>query len=197
MQLLRGFALLLVLCARAFAGCEPGDIVYLRIPTSFGRAIEEVTHSKVSHCGVVARHASGHLMVVHALGKVQEEPIERYLERGKGRFAIARYPFRGAADRDRFVAAARALLGRPYDYGFAMSVDAIYCSELVYRAFADGLGLVPVPLHPLAFGAPGTEARRVMERVVHGPVPEGAPGVSPAALFFSPAFRIVENELGD
>lgn len=195
------FLLLFLLCAAPLlAGPEdylPGDIVYIRIPTAFGRAIEEVTHAPVSHVGVLARHESGRFTVVHALGKVQEEPLERYLERGKGRFAVARYPFASEDERARFIAAARALIGRPYDYAFLMNVDAIYCSELVYRAFADGLARVPVALHPLTFGAPGTEARRVMERIAHGPVPEGAPGVSPGAYFFSPAFRLVENELGE
>ena len=201
----RRFVLLAVLVVQLALGAiaradpesyAPGDLIYIKIPTSFGRAIEEVTHAPVSHVGVVAQHESGHLTVVHALGTVQEEPIERFLERGKGHFAVARYPFHAPEDRDRFVAAARALIGLPYDYEFSMTNQAMYCSELVYRAFQDGLSLIPVPLHPLTFGAPESESRRVMDRITHGHCPEGTPGISPGDYFAAPAFQLIENQLG-
>ena len=174
---------------------RPGDVIFLRIPTSFGRAIEDVTHTPVSHVGLIAQHESGHLTVVHALMKVQEEPLERFLERGRGHFAVSRYAFRSEADRDQVIAAARHLLGLPYDYEFVMTNQAIYCSELIYRAFADGLHETPVALRPLTFGAPGTESRKVFERIVHGAIPEGAAGVAPGDYYRSPAFRVIEDHL--
>lgn len=177
------------------ADYREGDLIYIKIPTSFGRAIEEVTHSPVSHVGIVARHESGALTVVHALGKVQEEPLDRFLHRSKGFWAVQRYAFESPAALARFVASARSFLGRKYDYFFVIDNEDIYCSELVYRAFRDGLNLVPVPLKGLTFGAPGSEARRVMERITQGPVPEGTAGIEPGQYFASPRFRMIEDHL--
>lgn len=174
---------------------RPGDLIFIKIPTSFGRAVEELTAADVSHVGIVAAHDSGHLTVVHALGKVQEEPLERFLERGKGHFAVSRYTFRSAEDVTAFITAARSFLGWPYDHHFLIDNQAIYCSELVYRAFLDGLGLTPVPLTPMHFGKPGTDAYRVMERITGGRIPEGEPGCSPGDYFTSSEFRPVETQL--
>ena len=177
--------------------CSPGDLVYIKLPNSFGRAIEEVTHSAVSHVGIVASDPAGQPTVIHALGTVMEEPLESYLARGHEHYAIARYPFAAPEDRDSFIAAGRALLGLPYDYDFSMTNDAIYCSELVYRAFADGLGIVPVALHPLEFGTPGTHARHVLDRLTHGHAKDGIPGVSPGDYFSASIFKLVVEHLVD
>jgi len=177
--------------------CEPGDLVYIKLPNGLGRAVEEITHSPVSHVGIVARDATGDLTVVHALDQVREEPLADYMQRGLGHFAVERFPFNHDADRESFIAAARALLGKPYDFDFAMTNDAIYCAELVYRAFMDGPGLEPIPLHPLFFGDPGTRGRHMMERITHGHVPDGVPGVTPADYFTAPGFKLVDEHLGD
>lgn len=174
---------------------EPGDLIFIKIPTGFGRAVEDITDSPASHVGIVARHESGRSTVVHALGEVREEPIECYLERGTGAHAVTRFAGLDAAGKEALVAAARHYLGWPYDREFLIDNQAIYCSELVYWAFVEGLEETPVPLKPMSFGAPGTPAYKVMERITGGRIPEGKPGVSPGHYLDSPLFEVVHDDL--
>lgn len=174
---------------------EPGDLIFIKIPTGFGRAVEDITASPASHVGVVAVHESGHRTVVHALGEVQEEPIERYLARGTGAHAVTRFRGISPEEKDWLVKAARDYLGWPYDREFLMHNQAIYCSELVWWAFQDGLGQQPVPLQPMSFGTPGSASYKIMERITGGRIPEGKPGVSPGHYLESSHFDVIHDDL--
>jgi hypothetical protein len=172
----------------------PGDLLLTGLPGIFGQAIEETTGSAAAHIGIIARAPSGHLTVINAGGRVKEEPIERVLAAGTGPYAVIRPPFATEADREVLVAAARRFLGWPYDHQFRIDNDSIYCSELVYLAFKEGLGAVPVPLRPMTFAKLTVRTREFMLRFVGGALPEGEPGISPADYLRSPAFATVHND---
>lgn len=119
-----------------------GDIVLQSLPHGeLVDAIEGVTRSPWSHCGVVVRE-HGCWWVVESIGHVRKTLLPLWIMRGRGgAFAAYRLkqtltavdaPLHRALDR---------YLGRPYDYRYAPSDNAIYCSELVYDAFRDAFGL--------------------------------------------------------
>ena len=134
-------ALAAIGCSRASpsAGYAPmeGDVVFQALPQSpLVNAIEGATRCAYSHCGLVVREASGRLAVLEAFRSVREVPIDAWIERGRGG-AITVHRFREPfAERiPEIVAAARRFAGRPYDVRYRMDDEAIYCSELLYKAF--------------------------------------------------------------
>jgi uncharacterized protein YycO len=118
-----------------------GDVVFQSLPNSpTVRAIEDATKSPYSHCGLVTNR-DGHFVVIEAYGAVHETPLADWIGRGRGR-AFAVYRFREPASTriPEIVDAARRMEGKPYDFHYAMDDDAIYCSELIFKAFKDVTG---------------------------------------------------------
>lgn len=131
-------AITLLLTPLSLAAYEPreGDIVFQSLPHNpLVDAIESVSGSSLSHCGIVVkeREAWG---VLEALGEVKVTPLGEWVARSRDRRLFA-YRFRVDAGVDiaAFIAAARSYLGRNYDFHYAFGNDEIYCSELVYLAF--------------------------------------------------------------
>ncbi len=120
---------------------EEGDIVFQSLPrVALVRTIQGATHSPYSHCGVVARE-DGEWIVIESLGKVKKTGLFRWVLQGRGgRFAVYRLkePYRQHIPR--FLAELRAFLGTPYDRKFGMDDEALYCSELVYKAYRNATG---------------------------------------------------------
>ncbi len=172
-----------------------GDLVLVALKGAAGSAISGTTGSPVSHIGLAAVHGSGRVSVVHAWGKVREDPLERFLELGTGEMAVRRVALPEVA-RAEVLAAARALLGKPYDRAYRMDNDSYYCSELVYRALADGPGRVPVALSPMDFTAGGPEAWEFWVRFFQGQVPQGLPGISPGDYYSDPDLETVRDDFG-
>jgi cell wall-associated NlpC family hydrolase len=118
-----------------------GDVVFQTSRSRQSTPIQRATHSPWSHVGIVERTAKG-TFVLEAIQPVSRTPWERWRQRGEGGRVRAMRP-RGldAAGADRVVAAAKRYLGRPYDPNFRWDDEAIYCSELVTKAFAQGAGI--------------------------------------------------------
>lgn len=143
---------LLALLALAVA-CGPasavelrdGDIVFHTSRSAQSKAIQRATDSPYSHMGIVFLHR-GEPMVLEAVATVRYTPFNLWIARGEGgRYAVRRLrdadaeltPERIAALRR----AAEAHLGRPYDLWFEWSDERIYCSELVWKAYREALGI--------------------------------------------------------
>lgn len=174
-----------------------GDLIFTALPSTAGSVISSTTASPVSHVGILVRRPEGRLTVVHAAGRVREDPIERFATYGDGRWAVSRFAFASPENRRRFVEAARKLIGLPYDRAYRLDNEAIYCSELVYRAFLDGLDSVPSAPRPMDFKAGGPEAWAFWVKFFHGDVPQGLPGVTPAQYLESPFVPVQNDFLND
>jgi hypothetical protein len=177
------------------AELQSGDLIYLALKGVAGGAISNSSGSIASHIGIVTVQADGVLRVIHAYGRVREEPLERFLAKGTGPYAVNRFPFVTSADRAAFVAGARGFLGWPYDRKYRIDNRSLYCSELVYRAFLDGNGRVPVALTPMDFESAGEEVYEFWKRFFQGDVPQGEPGISPGAYLESPTFELIVDTL--
>lgn len=118
-----------------------GDIVFQTINTSQTLAILFATHSIYSHVGIV--HMDGGTpMVIEAVGPVREISLDAWVRQGIGeRITIGRVDGLTPVQAQAVIAQAKRYLGRPYDFFFLPGEDAIYCSELVHKAFAGGAAI--------------------------------------------------------
>jgi len=169
---------------------ESGDIV-LQISTSAqSGAIRQAQGSDWTHVGIVEQAADG-TFVVEAEARVVRTPWARFRARGAGQsLLVLRARDLDGAARARVVAAARRELGKPYDLQFGWGDDALYCSELVVKAFERGAGLhlgrmVPLRELDLRELGPALQAR-------FGDAPPlDQPVVTPASLVEDPALEQV------
>jgi hypothetical protein len=194
----------LVVCAvllsgLSLAGCkgaytpQDGDIVFQSSNRcDLVEAIEGITESKYSHCGVVVIR-NGNPFVIEAVGPVSEITLERFTQRGRTR-TIDVYRLKGSyrSKIPQFVEALRPYLGRPYDFRYRMDDERIYCSELVYKAFrktyGESLGK-PKKLKDMNW-KPFVATIKKYEK---GPVPLDRPIISPRAIAEAEQVEIVSR----
>jgi hypothetical protein len=83
---------------------------------------------------------SGRWVVLEAIGPVTETPLDEWIARGRnGGFIVERMsltPAQWKVSKEKML----SFMGKPYDFQFDMSDDAIYCSELVWKGFKAGTG---------------------------------------------------------
>ncbi len=164
-----------------------GDVVFQSLPRGeLVDAIEGVTNSPLSHCGVVMRDADGRWVVHEAMGVVRETPLYLWIVRGRGaRLDVWRW--RDIEGRD--LAALRTALnrysGKPYDFRYAPGDDEIYCSELVFKAYRDAFGVELGEWENLGDlnWRPFEKFIREME---NGALPLGRPMITPVGVTRSP-----------
>jgi hypothetical protein len=122
---------------------KEGDVIFQSLPhNDLVDAIEGITHSPYSHCGVVLRDKNDVWVVIEALGPVGETPLLGWIKRGRGGdFAVYRLDPKYEPLIPEFKKQLLAFLGRPYDSNYDMSNGhAVYCSDLVYLAFNSAAG---------------------------------------------------------
>lgn len=196
---LRFLTLALFLLAGTLRAGElaPGDLVYIALKGTAGGAISDSSGSIASHIGILTRSPGPEegWNVIHSYGRVREEPLERFLSKGTGPYAVNRPPFASGDQLEAFLAGARGFLGWPYDRKYRIDNRSLYCSELVYRAFLDGTGTVPVALSPMDFESAGEEVYEFWKRFFQGDVPQGEPGISPGDYLEAPSFELIHDEL--
>lgn len=123
------------------ARLQTGDIVLHTSRSSQSQAIQKATQSPLSHVGMVEVTEQG-AWVVEAVQPVQRIPFSKWKARGvKGGILVLRPKVLSEAQRQQAVTAAKAHLGKPYDWHFGWGDDAMYCSELVRKAYAQGAGV--------------------------------------------------------
>jgi Permuted papain-like amidase enzyme, YaeF/YiiX, C92 family len=129
---------------------KEGDIVFQPMPEDpVVVTIEGATGSPYSHCGVVLLRGR-HWEVAEALGTVHETPLREWIERGReGAFAVYRLKPEFQSRIPEFKSNVLSYLNRPYDSRYEMSDDALYCSELPYKAFQKTTGQSLGQIQPL------------------------------------------------
>src|SRR4029079_2312008 len=102
--------------------------------------IEGGTESPFSHCGIL--HYDGkQWVVIEAIGPVRETPLADWIAQARD----VRYTFYRLRDKYRekipaFIEAAQSYKGLPYDIHYDFDDKAIYCSELIFKAFRKATG---------------------------------------------------------
>jgi hypothetical protein len=171
-----------------------GDILFQSLPyTPLAAAIEGVSSSPFSHCGVVTKSDSGWL-VLEAIGPVQETPLDKWIARGRSSYFAA---FRMLPPYDaaipRFLESVRSYLGRPYDILYELDDEKIYCSELIYKAFVAATG------KPLGEAKPLGELnwkphQEFIKQITGGKLPLERIIITPVALSKAPELRKIYED---
>lgn len=123
-----------------------GDILFSKSLSKQSPALEEMTGSDWTHTGLILK-LSGQLKVLEAAGNgVAYTTIEGFLARSlRGQYVVKRPKAEIAPMDAEQVAALKAALlpfiGLRYDKYFEWSDAKIYCSELVYKGYLNGLNL--------------------------------------------------------
>lgn len=114
-----------------------GDVVFSGSKVGQGEAIAAATGSEFTHCGIVFLR-DGRLMVLEAVQPVRVVPLETFMGAARPAVFAARRlrtpPAPAALATARNWAAAQ--VGKDYDARFGWGDDRLYCSELVWKAFA-------------------------------------------------------------
>lgn len=121
---------------------QVGDVLFQPLPllSDLVVAVEGITHSHFSHCGVVVRR-DDEWHVIEAAALVTTTPLEEWIDRGRhNQFAAFRLKTEYEPIIPQFVDALHTYLGRPYDTLYEMGDGTIYCSELIYKGFRDATG---------------------------------------------------------
>jgi uncharacterized protein YycO len=158
-----------------------GDLIFQSLPRNkLVDAIEGMTQSEWSHCGVVMRE-NGAWVVYEALGDVHHTPLVSWIRRGRdnGRFAVYRIKDTTAFDIEKLRAALQSFWGKPYDYHYAPDDSAIYCSELIYKAFDRAAGIQIGEWQPL--GSMHWKPFEAFLLTIEPVIPLGCPIVSPVS----------------
>ncbi len=194
-------ALLLTLGLPGFlTAYEPldGDILFQTSTSDQSLAIQLVTKSRFSHCGVLLTE-NGKPMVLEAVGPVKLTPMSTWISRGKGGSVVVKR-LRDAPSliTEEKAAALRSLgksyLGRPYDPLFEWSDQAIYCSELVHKVYHRALGIELASLQRIgSLDLGSAEAQRIARQRWGGLPPANQLIISPARLYDSPKLVTVHS----
>ena len=124
----------------AIAKYEPreGDMIFQSLPHGpVVWAIEGVTKSPYSHCGIVGQR-DDQWFVYEAYRGVSATPLKEFLWRGRGGgFAVYRLREDHRGHIPETLRCCEKYLGRPYDIRYRLDDEKIYCSELIYKAFRD------------------------------------------------------------
>jgi hypothetical protein len=122
---------------------QAGDVLFQALPrvVDLVEAIEGVTRSNYSHCGVVLKGKDESWEVFESIGLVGAIPLTNWVARGRGKkFSAFRLKEEHASALPKFKSALAKYAGRPYDWRYRMDDKFIYCSELVYKAYRDATG---------------------------------------------------------
>lgn len=120
---------------------QEGDVAFQSLPHNpLIDAIEGSTGSPFSHCGILRRVGS-QWFVIEAIGPVRETPLAAWIAQARDqRYTVFRLKAPYRAKIPSFIQAAQTYEGLPYDIHYDMDDAAIYCSELVYKAFRKATG---------------------------------------------------------
>jgi len=175
---------------------QEGDIVFQSIAYKgdLVKAIEGVTESPWSHCGLVVKDANGKWAVLEASATVRAQPLEDWYKQGtNGDYVVTRLQEKYATPEfiAKFVAAARKRTGKPYDIRYEFDDAKIYCSELVWKGFHDAtngesLGKV------VKFGDLNWKPyAKFIKQIEGGPVPVEREMITPRDLMLASQTKII------
>lgn len=128
-----------------YSKLQDGDIIFQISKSSQSAAIQQATHSKYSHMGIICK-IEGKYYVYEAVQTVQLTPLDSWINRGQdGHFVVKRLKNANQLLTPENLAKMKkvgeTLKGKDYDLYFGWSDDKIYCSELVWKIYNRALGI--------------------------------------------------------
>lgn len=166
---------------------ETGDIIFQTSKSAQSKVIQKATHSPYSHMGMIV-NKQGQPWVLEAIQPVKYTPFKQWIDRGVNRaYVVKRYQTGlTQSQQNKLVKNAEAYLNKPYDIYFEWNDDAIYCSEIVWKAYKDALGIELAPLAQLkSFDLTDPSVKALMKQRYGQKIPLQEKVIAPSAIFNS------------
>jgi len=191
------FLLVAAACTR-FSGYAPkaGDVVFQDLESAQGQAVKLATGSQYTHCGIVFE-TNGNFVVYDAVGPVRMIPLQEWIRKGVNRHIVAkrldtlRRSLTGET-LEQMRQVAERHLGKEYDLVFDWGDDQMYCSELVWKVYQEGMGFELTPLRQLgSFRLDHPIVKAKLRERYGDSIPLAQPVVAPSDLFDSENLMLV------
>ena len=192
------FALCLLFPASTLSApvVRDGDIIFQQSVSFQSKALEIATRSPYTHCGLVF-HKDEKPYVFEAVRTVSWTPLENWIQRGVGgHYVVMRLKDSLEAGKAHSLrTAALAFEGKGYDLLFSWSDEAIYCSELVWKAYDKALAIQLVPLKTFRdYELDHDEVQRIVKERFKYDIPWDEQAVAPADLMESDRLEVVAKQ---
>lgn len=167
-----------------------GDIVFQSSMSGQSAAIQEATHSKYSHVGILFEEKDEWL-VLEAVQPVKLTPLSDWIKNGDDDFYIVKRLKEAESlitseVKETLIKYGYSNLGKNYDIYFDWSDDELYCSELVWKMYNDALGVELGELKPLKdFDLNSPIVRKIMRERYGSSIPLNSRMISPGDMFNS------------
>ena len=175
-------------------GFQTGDIIFHTSKSSQSIVIQKATASPYSHMGMIV-YRNGKPWVLEAIQPVKYTPFDAWTKRGVNQhYVVKRYHKNLNAEQQvRLVKSAEMHLGKNYDLYFGWGDDAIYCSEIVWKAYDQALGIQLAPLQKLKqFDLTDSKVKTLMSQRYGKNVPLNETVIAPNAIYNSKKLIVVK-----
>lgn len=175
---------------------KEGDLIFQTSLSEQSEAIQLATKSKYSHCGVVFKK-DNNFYVFEAVQPVKATPLKTWINRGKnGDFVVKRLvnseTLLTKENLEKLKKAAKKFDGKDYDLTFEWSDDKIYCSELIWKIYKNGIGIAISRTEKLKdFDLTHQKVLAKLKERYGDKIPINETVVSPKTLFESSSLRLV------
>ena len=173
---------------------QTGDIIFQTSKSAQSKVIQKATHSPYSHMGMIVNR-NGRSWVLEAIQPVKYTPLQQWVDRGVNKhYVVKRYQTAlTAMQQTKLVKNAEGYLNKPYDIYFGWSDDAIYCSEIVWKAYKNALGIELAPLDQLkSFDLTDPSVKVLMKQRYGKTIPLQEKVIAPSALFNSKKLVLIQ-----
>lgn len=183
-------------------GIATGDLLFVALPWNYSiydsaegvnakmNAIADSNNVNYIHVAILETAADS-IWVIDATIKhgVDRYPLDTFLSDftlpngGYPLFRVMRLAHNSCAAH--CVEQAKQYIGRAYDTEFDVNNEALYCSELVYKAYVDGQGKHWFNLCPISFQHDNADVPLYWQELfalINKPVPHGNMGILPGAM---------------
>ena len=173
---------------------QTGDIIFQTSKSAQSKVIQKATHSPYSHMGMIVNR-NGQFWVLEAIQPVKYTPLQQWVDRGVNKhYVVKRYQTAlTAIQQTKLVKNAEGYLNKPYDIYFEWGDDAIYCSEIVWKAYKNALGIELAPLDQLkSFDLTDPSVKVLMKQRYGKTIPLQEKVIAPSALFNSKKLVLIQ-----
>lgn len=119
---------------------KEGDIIFQTTSGLTGKAIQLATHSKYNHCGVLF-FENNEWIVYEAVQPVRKTSLKEFNARGEGVVKRLKNKVLTSDEISKLKTVFKTYEYKDYDEAFSWSDERIYCSELVYKLYNNGLNI--------------------------------------------------------
>ncbi|MGN0935155.1 YiiX family permuted papain-like enzyme [Acinetobacter amyesii] len=166
---------------------QTGDIIFHISKSQQSLSIQKATHSPYSHMGMIV-NKNNQTWVLEAIQPVQYTTLNQWIARGENAHYVVKrlkQPL-NVRQKTKLVQNAEKYLGKPYDIYFEWDDRAIYCSEIVWKAYQHALGIELSPLQQLKqFDLKQNEVQRLMRQRYGQNIPLNEQVIAPKAIYDS------------